>query len=359
MRSDLTGVDVFISHVEEDQSVALQLADALEASGYSTWTFERDTVPGPSYLLQTSRAIEGSRAVVVLISPDSLGSHQVTSEVVRAHEEVKPFVPVLIGITREEFATRQPEWREALGSAAALDLPAGGVEAVAPRIVGGLAALGIEPQPAGAPRKAPAYAATPPVGIRGPGRGRRRWLVSGVVAVLVAVSAGVVVALVRDPGDGTGPATSGTPTTTPTGPAGTTPTSPASTAPSAPAADAATTAVQTLNGPARVQAARVVARYCSVTGDCKTAPAGRRYLLLDLTAWGSGDLAFDQALSMSAFGSYVAYEGERASPVETMVLQGSPAGFTVVYSNLPEAAAGTDVHLFWPDNPLLRVRTKG
>jgi hypothetical protein len=40
--------DIFISHVEEDSAVALQIAHGLEAVGYTTWYYERDSVPGLS-----------------------------------------------------------------------------------------------------------------------------------------------------------------------------------------------------------------------------------------------------------------------------------------------------------------------
>ena len=69
---------IFISHVEEDAQVALELAQGLEAAGYRTWYYERDSDPGLSYLLQIDRAILDSRAVVLIISPQSIRSHQVT-----------------------------------------------------------------------------------------------------------------------------------------------------------------------------------------------------------------------------------------------------------------------------------------
>ncbi len=140
---------VFISYVQEDDPIALEIAAGLESAGYSTWYYKRDCVPGPSYLVQTGQAIEESFAVVLVISPNSLGSHQVTKEVVRAHEANKPFIPVLRDIEFPEFQQRQPEWREALGSATSIRIPAGGVSEAIPRIVGGLKSLGL--QPAGGP----------------------------------------------------------------------------------------------------------------------------------------------------------------------------------------------------------------
>ncbi|MFC2021479.1 hypothetical protein ACFLU1_06870 [Chloroflexota bacterium] len=49
----------------------------------------------------------------MVISPHSLGSRQVTNEIIRAHESSREFAPVLQGITHVEFQNRQPEWREA------------------------------------------------------------------------------------------------------------------------------------------------------------------------------------------------------------------------------------------------------
>ena len=41
--------DVFISHVEEDKDVALEIARGLTAAGYTTWCYEEDNDPGVSY----------------------------------------------------------------------------------------------------------------------------------------------------------------------------------------------------------------------------------------------------------------------------------------------------------------------
>jgi len=137
--------DVFISHVEEDYDVASQIANGLEAAGYTTWYYERDSLPGPSYLLQTGQAIDESKSFVLIISPQSLGSQQVTGEVVQAHESGKPFIPVLSNITHVEFQRRQPEWRRAMGASTSINIPKEGVSAIIHRIVGGLKELGIQP----------------------------------------------------------------------------------------------------------------------------------------------------------------------------------------------------------------------
>jgi cytoskeletal protein RodZ len=138
---------IFIAHVEEDAVIALKIALALEEAAYKTWCYEIDTIPGQSYILRTGESVAQSEAVVVIISPHSLGSSQVTKEVVRAHESSKSFIPILVDISHAEFQLRQPEWQEAIGSAASIRIPQEGVEAIIPLITEGVSLLGIKPGP--------------------------------------------------------------------------------------------------------------------------------------------------------------------------------------------------------------------
>jgi hypothetical protein len=89
-------------------------------------------------------AIEQSVAVVLIISAHSPSSNQVTKEVIRTHEAGKPFIPLLHGISHVEFQQRQPEWREAIGSATSLSIPKQGISSILPRITDGLASLGVK-----------------------------------------------------------------------------------------------------------------------------------------------------------------------------------------------------------------------
>ena len=143
--------DIFISHVEEDSRVALAGADLLERAGFTTWCYERDSLPGASYLLQTSQAIEESKAVLLLISVHALSSHQVTKEVVRAHESNKPIIPLLLGVSHAQFQKRQPEWREAVGAAASLSVSPERFKTCIPKVLEGLKSLGIAPRPSRRP----------------------------------------------------------------------------------------------------------------------------------------------------------------------------------------------------------------
>ena len=137
--------DIFISHVEEDASVAIQIGDGLQSAGYSSWLYERDSLPGPAYLLQMGEAIDESQAMVLVISPDSVKSNQVTTEVVRAHESNKPFVPLLHGISHLEFQERQPLWRQAIGASTSISIDKDDISGLVERIARGLDALGVQP----------------------------------------------------------------------------------------------------------------------------------------------------------------------------------------------------------------------
>lgn len=137
--------DIFVSYVEEDDPSACQIVDGLEAAGHTAWHYQRDSRPGLSYLLQTGRAIEEARAIVLLISPHSTKSNQVTVEVVRAFECNKPFVPLLLGLTHGEFQRLQPEWRQALGASVTIPIRDDGVATVLPRVLEALQRLGISP----------------------------------------------------------------------------------------------------------------------------------------------------------------------------------------------------------------------
>ncbi len=137
--------ELFFSYVEEDGAVVAALARGLEAAGYATWFYQRDSLPGPSYLEQVGAAIDRARAVVLVISRQSLASRQVTAEVVRAYEGGKPFVPLLLGVSHAEFQRRQSEWRGALAAATSMALTPGEAADAVPRIVQGLRRLGVEP----------------------------------------------------------------------------------------------------------------------------------------------------------------------------------------------------------------------
>jgi anti-sigma B factor antagonist len=138
--------EIFISYAEEDGGIAAEIAERLEVAGYTTWYFQRDSLPGVPHLEQTSQAIEEASAVVLVISPAATGSHQVDTEVIHAHEAAQPIVPVLHGLSYAELRRSQPVWTTCLRAAAAISLSSAGPAEIALPLVMGLRALEVWPR---------------------------------------------------------------------------------------------------------------------------------------------------------------------------------------------------------------------
>ncbi len=149
---------IFLSYVEEDGDVAQELARGLEAAGYSTWYYQRDCPPGPSYLVEVRNAVERCAAFLLLISPHSCDSpDEITGEAYRAHKARKKKIPVLYQMTHAEFEARQRtsdqirEWGQIMAASGGVAIGAEGAAAVVPRIVAGLRAAGLTPDLEGSP----------------------------------------------------------------------------------------------------------------------------------------------------------------------------------------------------------------
>jgi hypothetical protein len=138
--------EIFISYAEEDGGIAAEIAERLEVAGYTTWYFERDSLPGVPHLEQTSLAIEQASAVALVISAASTQSHQVDTEVIHAHETARPIIPVLHNLSYAEFQRRQPLWATCLRAAAAISLTSAGPAEIAFPLIMGLRALGVWPR---------------------------------------------------------------------------------------------------------------------------------------------------------------------------------------------------------------------
>ena len=173
---------VFISYVEEDSQTAVEIAHGLEAAGYSTWYYERENAPGPSYLEEIYNAILKAQALLVLVSPRSLESHQITVEVEQAHECAKSFIPVLFDLSHEELI-HQPCLKMAFGTTKSIELPPEGVSAILPDIVLGLQKLAIVPANGQSEAVTESFA---PVRKRFRGKSRKKGLRILVTSIFVA-----------------------------------------------------------------------------------------------------------------------------------------------------------------------------
>ena len=150
---------IFLSHIEKDLPVMLEIAQELEAAGYRTRYFERDVLAGTSYLIQITNALENCDAIVLIASPNACISDQVTKEVVGGFERGKRFFPVLINMKPPELKECQPEWRHALGGTAMIVVEPEGLSPAIGRIIDGLKAKGVHPE-ASTSEKSPICAKT-------------------------------------------------------------------------------------------------------------------------------------------------------------------------------------------------------
>ena len=135
---------VFISYVQEDGAVAYEIAAGLEAQVYSSWYYERDCPAGADYFEETHKAISDCEAMVIVISPRSLPSDQITREIVRAVESSKATFPLLLEVSHDDYAHRRPGWHQAMAAANATRIPPERVATVVPSLVAGLGAKGIQ-----------------------------------------------------------------------------------------------------------------------------------------------------------------------------------------------------------------------
>ncbi|MXO61055.1 TIR domain-containing protein [Altererythrobacter salegens] len=90
----MSGPDIFLSYNRADAARAKQFADALAAEGFSVW-WDATLRSGETYDTVTERALEESRAVVVLWSPNSINSRWVRAEATEADRAHK-LVPAMI-----------------------------------------------------------------------------------------------------------------------------------------------------------------------------------------------------------------------------------------------------------------------
>jgi hypothetical protein len=134
---------LFISHVEEDAEVAKEISISLEKLGYRTGHFNCDIALGEDYLLMIRQIIKQSQVIIHIISPNSLLSRRVLSEVALSNQARKPLFLVLKGITYAELQQSPHIWIVSK-PVSYIVVPLQGLAAIVPRIVSELKSLRIE-----------------------------------------------------------------------------------------------------------------------------------------------------------------------------------------------------------------------
>lgn len=160
----------FISYASADRAVAEALTAHLEQHGLSCWMAPRDVPAGAQYADAIVRAINEARALVLVLSRESIGSSHVGKEVERASSKKKQIIAV-----RLDGAPLTPALEYFLSESQWIDVAADGREKAFGKLADALA------QGPRAPGSAPsAIAAAAP---------RRRLLLAAAAVATVAVVA--------------------------------------------------------------------------------------------------------------------------------------------------------------------------
>jgi hypothetical protein len=97
---------VFLSYAREDAAAAEQLVATLEAEGIGVW-IDTEGIQSGSWKERVTEGLNRSRAVVVLLTGNSLASGAVRKELAFAAKKQVPIIPVLLADIKDEFL---PDW---------------------------------------------------------------------------------------------------------------------------------------------------------------------------------------------------------------------------------------------------------
>jgi hypothetical protein len=98
--------DIFISYSRKDKAFATKLHEALEVRQRQAWVDLEDIPPSAEWREKIKSGIEGARAFVIVLSPDSIISSECLKEIDYAAANHKRFIPV---VSREFNTQTIPE----------------------------------------------------------------------------------------------------------------------------------------------------------------------------------------------------------------------------------------------------------
>ncbi len=74
-------MQVFLSYDQSDKAFAKALASELTSRGLFVWRTEEEVLPGDNIGLRVGEALKKSKAMIVLVSPNSMRSENVRREI--------------------------------------------------------------------------------------------------------------------------------------------------------------------------------------------------------------------------------------------------------------------------------------
>jgi TolB-like protein/Flp pilus assembly protein TadD len=166
--------EVFVSYASEDVAFADTVVATLEGHGVACWIAPRDVKAGALYADAIVRAISGAKALVVVLSENSVASAHVGKEIERASSKRRPIIALRI-----DEAPLSPALEYFLGESQWVDARAGGVDAALGKLI-----AAIRDRPRNSPTINPSLTSEPAATAQAasPGLRRKRLLLAAVGA---------------------------------------------------------------------------------------------------------------------------------------------------------------------------------
>ncbi len=74
-------MQIFLSYAQSDEGFAKDLSSQLTKRGLSVWSSDEEILPGDNVWLRIGEALKTSKAMIVLVSPESMRSDHVRREI--------------------------------------------------------------------------------------------------------------------------------------------------------------------------------------------------------------------------------------------------------------------------------------
>jgi len=174
--------DVFISYASQDAAVANAVVGTLERCGIKCWIAPRDVPAGAPYADGIIRAINESKALVLVLSKNAVSSPHVGKEVERASSKRRPIV-----VLRTDATPLTPSLEYFLSESQWIEVGAGGADAAFAKLVEAVQRLIAHPSSAD-----PAHDANPNIPVAAVPAGapaNQRWKLPLAAAVGVVAAA--------------------------------------------------------------------------------------------------------------------------------------------------------------------------
>jgi TolB-like protein/Flp pilus assembly protein TadD len=179
--------EVFISYASQDAAVANAVVGTLERSGIKCWIAPRDVPAGAPYADGIIRAINGSKALVLVLSKNAVSSPHVGKEVERASSKRRPIV-----VFRTDATPLTPSLEYFLSESQWIEAGAGAADAASAKLVETVQRLIAHPSSANPDRDADTDI---PVAVPASAPANQRWKLPLAVAVVVVAAASVYFAV--------------------------------------------------------------------------------------------------------------------------------------------------------------------